>query len=174
MSKSKVNYANKGMDFEKIIDATNDFYSKIGLADVRKVPTPVKVLKYDKGRIIGFFTKGEWVDYVGIYQGRTVVFDAKEVSVDRFDLKNLADHQYDLLKSWYQKGADAFLLIGFKKRKEIYKLPFQVLETYWEGAKQGGRKSIPYKTFKEQCEVVPYEDGIVHYLKSAETYVPTW
>lgn len=158
--------ANLGRAFERMIDLTNNKYRNKGIADIRKVPTPVQIQSNNKGKITGYTMKGEWVDYVGIFNGKTIVFDAKEVSVDRFDLKNVADHQYELLKSWHQKGAKAFLLVHFKKRRQTYLLPFKILEVYWEAAKLGGRKSIPYMEFLERCEIVESKDGyLVHYLK---------
>lgn len=158
--------ANLGKAFERMVDMTNNKYRNKGIADIRKVPTPVQITSNNKGKVTGYTTKGEWVDYVGIYNGRTIVFDAKEVSVDRFDLKNLALHQFKLLKSWHVKGAKAFLLVHFKKRQETFLLPFSILDEYYIGYLGDGRKSIPYSVFNEQCEMVTSKNGyLVHYLE---------
>lgn len=160
-------HANRGAQLERLVDMTNNQYRNKGVADIRKVPTPVKITGHQGNKITGHTKKGEWVDYVGIRDGRTIVFDAKETSNrTSFPLSNISEHQYELLKSWHQKGAHAFLLVSFTKLDEIYLLAFELLETYWEGAKKGGRKSIPYMEMTLHCDRVKSERGyVLHYLK---------
>lgn len=101
--------ANLGKQLELLIDMTNNQYRNKGVADIRKVPTPVQITGNNKGRITGRLLKGEWADYVGVYDGGTVVFDAKETSsATSFPLNNISIHQYELLQSWDQKGAVSF------------------------------------------------------------------
>ncbi|WP_342512280.1 Holliday junction resolvase RecU [Sporosarcina sp. FSL K6-1522] len=163
-------HANRGAVLERLIDMTNKQYRNKGVADVRKVPTPVQITGNNRGRVTGYTMKGEWVDYVGIRNGmgRAIAFDAKETSnKTSFPLDNISEHQYEMLKSWHQKGAQAFLLVSFTKLDEIYLLPFKLLETYWEDAKKGGRKSIPHPFFFMNCDLVKSEKGyVLHYLKS--------
>lgn len=160
-------HANRGAVLERLIDMTNNQYRNKGVADIRKIPTPVQITGNNRGRVTGYTQKGEWVDYVGIHDGRTIVFDAKETSIrTNFPLDNISDHQYDLLKSWHEKGAQSFLIVSFKKHDEIYLLPFKMLETYWEGVKNGGRKSIPYGEFVIDCNLIKSDKGyVLHYLK---------
>lgn len=160
-------HANRGAVLESLVDMVNKQYRNKGVADVRKVPTPVQITGNNRGRISGFVTKGEWVDYVGICHGQPIAFDAKETSSrTSFPLDNISSHQYELLKSWHQKGAWAFLLVRFAKHEEVYLLPFKMLETYWEGAEKGERKSIPYGEFVLNCDLVKSEKGyVLHYLK---------
>lgn len=162
--------ANRGKHLERLIDMTNRQYRNKGLADVRKIPTPVQITGNNKGRITGRLEKGELVDYFGICQGRSIIFDAKETNeANRFPLKNIHPHQYDILKSWHEKGARAFLLVSFTKRQgETYILPFTLLKLAWEGYLGDGPKSIPYSAFFEECEQVKSESGyVLHYLKGA-------
>ncbi|MCL1694760.1 MULTISPECIES: Holliday junction resolvase RecU [unclassified Lysinibacillus] len=77
-------YANRGVTFERIIDMVNTKYRNTGVADIRKVPTPVQITKS---------------------KGRAIAFDAKETSGTSFPLQNLSHHQYRLLESWHKKGA---------------------------------------------------------------------
>lgn len=160
-------HANRGAGLEHLIDLTNNQYRNKGVADIRKIPTPVKIIGQQGNRITGHTQKGEWVDYVGIHDGRTIVFDAKETSIrTNFPLSNISEHQYDLLKSWHQKGAHAFLLVSFTKLNEVFLLPFGRLQEAWEDAKKGGRKSIPYDVFKLNCNQVKSDKGyVLHYLK---------
>lgn len=161
-------HANRGAVLERLIDMTNKQYQNKGFADIRKIPTPVQIQSNSKGKVTGYITKGEWVDYSGVWNGKAVVFDAKETSITTsFPLDNISEHQYKLLKSWREKGALSFLLVSFTKLNEIYLLPAKLLETYWENASKGGRKSIPYKDFVMECKLVVPERGyVLHYLKS--------
>jgi recombination protein U len=162
-------YGNRGKALEHLIDRVNIQYKIKGIADIRKVPTPTKVFKYERGRIRdGVFEKGEWVDYVGVAQGRAVAFDAKETrETTRFELDNVHDHQVEFLKSWHDQGAKAFLLVCFVKRDhEIYVLEYKDFVKWWEGSKNGGRKSIPYDWFVANCFRAKPESGILlHYLR---------
>lgn len=161
-------HANRGAVLERLIDMTNKQYRNKGIADIRKIPTPVQITGNNRGRVTGYVTKGEWVDYSGIYNGRAILFDAKETTTrTSFPLDNVPGHQYELLKSWHEKGAQSFLIVSFRKLDEIYHLPFKLLETYWEGAKNGGRKSIPYDEFVTKCDLIQSEKGyVLHYLKT--------
>lgn len=155
-------HANRGAVLERLIDMTNQQYRNKGVADIRKIPTPVQIKSNVRGKVTGYTTKGEWVDYSGVYDGRAIIFDAKETSIrTSFPLDNVSVHQYELLKSWHQKGAQAFLLVSFTKLDEIYLLPFKLLQEAWEDAQNGGRKSIPHKEFALQCEPVKSKRGYV-------------
>lgn len=162
--------ANRGKHLERLIDYTNRQYRQKGVADIRKIPTPVTITGNQRGRITGFVTKGELVDYFGIHNGKALIFDAKETAVtSRFDLDNLHAHQFEILKSWHEKGARSFLIVSFTKRKgETYILPFERLAEAWTGYLGEGPKSIPYQVFAEECELVKSEKGyLLHYLEGA-------
>lgn len=143
------NMANRGKGLETLLDYTNRQYKNTKLADVRKVPTPVQITGTNKnGTITGRKLKGEWVDYVGVGQGRAIAYDAKETKAKSLPLQNLEDTQFEFLESWYQQGACTFLIVAFtNKIDEIYMLPFPILQRYWDAAQVGGRKSIPYDEF---------------------------
>ncbi|WP_342538360.1 Holliday junction resolvase RecU [Sporosarcina sp. FSL K6-1540] len=161
-------HANRGAGLERLIDMTNQQYRNKGVADIRKIPTPVQIQSNRAGKVTGYTMKPEWVDYSGVHDGRAIVFDAKETSSKTsFPLENISGHQYELLKSWHQKGAQSFLLVSFTKVDEVYLLPFELLELYWEDARNGGRKSIPYTEMILRCDLVKSEKGyVLHYLKS--------
>lgn len=162
-------YANRGAGLERLLDITNKQYLNTKKADVKKVPTPVQILRVTGNKVTGTLTKGEFTDYIGISNGKSLVFDAKETKEQRFPLQNLHDHQYKFLKSWYEQGAVAFLIVAFAtKQNEIYYLPFEKLAEFWENARNGGRKSIPYQYFVDNCPKIKSENGIVlNYLKYA-------
>ena len=159
-------HANRGQFLERIIDMANNKYRNAGLADIRKIPTPVQITE-DNGRTIkGRKEKAQWVDYCGIYNGKSILFDAKQIAGTNFPLANLEDHQYQLLDSWANKGAVAFLLVYFSKQDKYFLLPFETLKWAKERALQGGRKSIAYNEFISSAIEVRSEDGYtLHYLK---------
>lgn len=160
-------HANRGAVLERLIDMTNQQYRNKGVADIRKIPTPVQIQSNVRGKITGYTKKGELVDYLGIHDGRAIVFDAKETSSrTSFPLNNISEHQYELLKSWHQKGACSFLLVSFSKLDEVYLLPFERLQDAWTSAKEGGRKSIAHEEFAMHCDQVRSDKGyVLHYLK---------
>ena len=161
-------HANRGAVLERLIDLTNQQYRNNGVADVRKIPTPVQIQSNVRGKVTGYTQKPEWVDYSGVHDGRAIVFDAKETSSKTsFPLENISEHQFELLKSWQQKGAQSFLLVSFTKLDEVYLLPTKLLQLYWEDARKGGRKSIPHVVFVTECDLIKSEKGyMLHYLKS--------
>ncbi|MFB5761058.1 Holliday junction resolvase RecU [Paenibacillus medicaginis] len=151
-------YANRGMGFESLLDFSNQLYERNGVAVINKRPTPVKVTKSSGNRILaGYFERASTVDYDGSYRGRAIAFEAKSVkSLERFELKNLHEHQFDYLqRSEEVGGAIAFLLVEFTKHGTTFLLPVQTLRTYWrEYQKPGGKvRSIPLADF----EIYAYE-----------------
>ena len=160
-------YANRGMHLERIIDMANNKYRNAGVADIRKVPTPVKILKSHTRTFTGHFEKPSWVDYCGIYNGTSIIFDAKQTGSTNFPLANIERHQYMLLKSWADKGAVAFLIVYFSKYDKYYYLPFATLKWAIERAENGGRKSIAYDEFETMGQEVKSKDGYtLHYLEA--------
>ncbi|WP_341320338.1 Holliday junction resolvase RecU [Solibacillus sp. FSL H8-0523] len=160
-------HANRGAFLERVIDLANNKYRSAGLADINKIPTPVKITE-DYGRMVkGCKEKALWVDYCGIYNGTAVIFDAKQTSGTNFPLVNLEQHQYNLLKSWSEKGAVAFLIVYFSKYDKYYYLPFHTLKWARERAESGGRKSISYEEFQTMAQEVRSKDGYtLHYLEA--------
>ncbi|AQT85671.1 Holliday junction resolvase RecU [Paenibacillus larvae subsp. larvae] len=132
--------ANRGMAFEHEINVTNRMYEKMGLAVINKRPTPVKIMGRTAGRITGFLESPSTVDYDGTYRGKSIVFEAKSTKeINRFDLKNIHDHQVDYLRKCHEHGAVSFLLIKFEKHNTVYLLPYQSLKHFWERRKTGER-----------------------------------
>ena len=160
-------HANRGKFLENLIDMANDNYLLKDIADIRKVPTPFKPLNTKAGKVTGHFEKPTWVDYSGIYEGKAIIFDAKQTAETAFPLSKLSQHQYNLLKSWHQKGARAFLLVYFSQHDKYFILLFDDLELAWERAEMGGRKSIAYKEFQAWGYEVRSKDGYaLHYLEA--------
>lgn len=160
----------KGSKLEMLLNMTNNEYRSADIAIVDKVPPPLKVGEVSGKKVKAYLDKATWVDYNGIYKGRSLIFDAKESTVERFPLANLAEHQYNTLKSWHRHGAVSFLIVAFwlknKNEPEIYYLSFEQLASFWEQKDLGGSKSIPISFFRTECERVIGRNGFTaDYLK---------
>lgn len=153
--RKRISYGNRGQAFEELLNYTNDLYESKGLAAIQKRPTPVKVTKSAGTRVIGgYFESKSTVDYDGVYRGRAIYFEAKSTGeLDRFNLKNIDDHQYAHLEKCFGFGAVCFVLVEYRKHRKTYLLPFTALRAYWTVAEQGGRKSMTMENF----EVDAYE-----------------
>lgn len=165
------NYANRGMPFEKLIIASNTQYFHKGRATIQKVATPWKVIRRGN-KIVSAFPEGKsTVDFVGVFNGRAIAFDAKStLERTRFPLSNVEEHQVNFLTKWQQNGGIAFILVDFAKKKEVYMLSIGQLNNWFKKAKEGGRKSIPYDWFFMNCELVGSKNGILlDYLSIIES-----
>ncbi|MEK4355158.1 Holliday junction resolvase RecU [Paenibacillus sp. FSL R5-0475] len=145
-----VGQGNRGAAFENLINYTNESYEHRGVAVINKRSTPVKVTRSKGTKVLaGFFEAKSTVDYDGIYRGRAVFFEAKSVQeLDRFDLKNVEDHQYEHLEKCHKFGALCFVLVEFRKQRKTYLLPFTALRAYKVEASRGGRKSMTLDNFE--------------------------
>jgi len=141
---------NRGMAFEKLINLSNEMYQRAGVALINKRPTPVKVLKMVYGPVKdGYYESKSTVDYDGVYKGRAIAFEAKSTNeINRFDLKNIAQHQLDYLEKAERMGAVCFFLIEFSKDKSVFLVPLTVIQFYVRMSHQPkAKKSISRADF---------------------------
>jgi len=66
----------------------------------------------------------------------------------------------EYLKQHHLHGGISFLLIEFATRQAFFILKFEDLEKWWNEAKNGGRKSIPFAWFAEHCQRCRMSRGI--------------
>lgn len=169
-------YGGRGQLLEDMIEESNQQYSLQQMGVIQKIPTPVKVLNIDSrtGKIKnGFYEKKSTVDYIGVFKGVPIAFDAKETNIDtRLDLSNVKEHQYYFLKNWVENGGVGFLIIYFTNLNESYYLPFELLDEYWTKMLAGGRKSIPYKRIVQDGYQIGSRGLIfLDYLRIVEEYL---
>ena len=158
-------HRNRGTALERLINMTNMQYRNKGIADIRKIPTPVKITKDLGATVHGRKEKGELVDYLGCYGSRAIAFEAKETKLTSFPLSNITKNQYNFLKSWHENGATCFLIVSMRKFDKIYLLDFKTLKNAFETAEKGGRKSIPMDVL-EKCPEIKSKNGYaLHYLE---------
>ena len=159
-NQKNIKKANLGMLLEEMINDTNQYYLNHGIAVIHKKPIPIQIVKVNyPSRCEAIITEAYYktpstTDYNGIYRGKYIDFEAKETNVaTSFSLNNIHAHQVEHLKEIVRHGGIGFLIVYFKKHDEIYLLPYEVLEPYWE-ARHTERKSIPYEVFKEKAYLI--------------------
>ena len=151
-------HANRGMDLENDINNTNSYYLDNDIAIVYKKPTPIKVSKvnYNKNHTIiteAFYEMPSTTDYSGIYKGKYIDFDAKEVkNSSSFALSNLHTHQLKHLKRVKEHGGISFLIVRFYKNNITYLIEIDEIIDYINSE---NRKSIPIDYFESKAHRIP-------------------
>ena len=151
--KSVIDYRNRGMDLESLINMSNRYYREIDKAVIYKKPTPIGLIDvdYKKGEIKkAYFKEKSTFDYNGIYKGKYIDFEAKESHIKTsFPLSNIHPHQIEHLKKVLKHGAIAFLIIYINNKYFILKG-----EKLIEFISKEKRKSIPIEYFNNNCEEI--------------------
>lgn len=166
----RVGYANRGRGLEVLIEQANRLYRLKNIAVVQKVATPTKVLQDRYGRTKVVREKST-VDFVGVWRGVALAFDAKQTREKRFPLSQLHEHQYEFLRAWTECGGLAFLLIeveAMTARARFHILPFRELERYWTRWKSGGRASLSAEELNALPRVRPGRGVALDYLATLE------
>ncbi len=151
-----INYKNRGMNLEYIINEACKYYLENDIAVIYKKPTPIGVDKvdYQNGATItkAYFKEPSTLDYNGLYQGKYIEFDAKEChSKTSFPIKNVHEHQIKHIKNIIKHSGIVFLIINIEEKYYIYKG-----EDFIEYIENTDRKSIPFNIIKSKSEEIYY------------------
>lgn len=163
--KKTINYKNRGMDLENLINEACKYYLEHDMAIIYKKPTPIGVVEvdYQKGATINkaYFKEPSTLDYNGLYKGKYIEFDAKECqSPTSFPLKNLHEHQIKHINSIIKHGGIAFLIISMNDEYYLFKG-----EDLQEFLNSETRKSIPYNIIESKGYKLNYNYNIgIDYL----------
>ncbi len=164
----------RGSSLEDLINYTNEVLRQRGLALVQKIPTPITPMKYNKAEkviTLAYFDNKSTVDYIGAVQGIPICFDAKQTGQKNLPIQNIHEHQMMFMEDFNKQGGVAFLLVYFSNHDKYFFLPMKTLKKYWQGAQNGGRKSIPYDAFEEKYELKLERDSVLNYLEGINTYL---
>lgn len=163
----EINYANRGMDLEALINDANKYYYINDLAIIYKKPTPITInhVEYPNNQKVitkATFKRKSTLDYVGLYQGKYLDFDTKSTtSKTSFTLNNIAKHQLEHIKKVISHGGISFLIISINN--QVYLFKGEDLIYFIENEK---RKSITLNYLKEKGYLIPYSfNPILNYLK---------
>lgn len=153
----------RGSTLEDMINRTNEKYLENGLALVQKIPTPITPIKIDKEHrhiTLAYFDQKSTVDYIGVVQGIPICFDAKECAVDTFSLQNIHEHQVEFMRQFEKQNGIAFFLIYYSSKDLFYYIPFEMLDYFWQRAKNGGRKSFRFEELNPDY-ILPKKHGVL-------------
>ena len=164
---TNISYANRGMDLEYLINEANNYYLNNDIAVIYKKPTPIQInkvsFKTGKPEVIkGSFNQKSTLDYVGLYKGKYLDFDAKKtLNKASLPLENIHHHQLEHIKRVIKHEGIAFLIIEICH--EIYLFPGEKLIEF---ISNNERKSIPYAYIKENGYLINFGyNPIIDYLK---------
>lgn len=163
-----IQFANRGLDFERAINLSNSYYLEHDIALIYKRPTPIHVVKVDYAHnckiVDAYFEKQSATDYNGVYKGKYIDFECKETkSTTSLSFHNIPSQQIKHLKKVIYHGGIAFFLIYFVSLDEIYLLDAKyVIESYEAKI----RKSIALEDIKANGYLIKQEfNPRVNYLK---------
>ena len=165
---SMINFANRGMSFEKMINESNNYYLSRGLV-IHKKPTPIQIVKVDyphrsRAKIVeAYFRQASTTDYSGVYKGHYIDFEAKETRQKKsMPMKNFHSHQIEHMEAVLEQKGICFVLLHFSSLRETYLLPASYLIEFYKIDKGG--KSMPltyiqehgYPIEMQQLPSIPY------------------
>lgn len=158
--KKIVNYKNRGMNLEEIINEACKYYLENDIAVIFKKPTPIGIVDvdYNHGAIItkAYFKEPSTLDYNGLYKGKYIEFDAKECqNSTSFPLKNIHDHQIEHIKRIIKNNGICFLIISMNTNYYLFKG-----EDLLEFIKTETRKSIPFEVIDSKGYKLTYNYNI--------------
>ena len=155
-----IQFANRGMDFEKAVNSSNVFYDDNQRAIITKRPTPIHIVKVDYQDNCkikeAYFEKQSTADYNGVYRGKYIDFECKETkSTTSISFHNIAEHQIKHLQKVIKHGGIAFFLIYFISLQEVFLIDASFLiQRYY-----GKRRSISIEDIRAKGILV--EQGFI-------------
>lgn len=164
----------RGSNLEETINRTNKLYFEDNLAVVQKIPTSIKPVKLDNERgtiSLAYFDEKSTVDYIGNVQGIPICFDAKETNKPSLPIANIHEHQIEFMDKFEKQGGISFILVYFGQHDEYYMLDIKTLLKFYNNAKNGGRKSIPYSAFEKKYQIFSQDRYLLHYLETLNEYL---
>ena len=157
------------MALEEMINRSNEYYKNNDIAFITKRPTPIKVIKTDGNYKItdAVFLSASTLDYVGVYQGRYLDFEAKETSSKTgFPLSNLAQHQLESIELVIKHKGYSFVLVYLKAFEEVYLLDGQFILK----AAKANLKMISLESIKTNGVLIKQGYSILlDYIKAVHT-----
>ena len=121
------NHANRGMNFEGLINQANEFYRQNGFALITKVPTEFIPIRSGGQIVSAKVVHKSGVDYIGVFNGAPIAVEAKSTKQKRLSYDEVHPHQEKFLDDWVDNGGIAFVLVSFGL-KDFFLIPWE----YWK------------------------------------------
>ena len=170
-----IDYSNRGMDLEYLIEQANEYYIENDIAYIYKKPTPIGVVKviYENGgkRIHdGYYKTPSTLDFNGLYKGFYIEFDAKVTqNKTSFPLSNIHPHQINHIRNINKHGGIVFLIIMINSKYFLLNgkdfLDFIEKET---------RKSIPFEYLLKNAHEIKLSLKGLDYIKIVDQLIGGW
>ncbi|AHI52665.1 Holliday junction resolvase RecU [Spiroplasma culicicola] len=130
---------NKGMFLETIINLSLVYLQEFGLL-LNKISLPSRTISIENNIMNSILLQNDFCDYVGLYKGIYVEFDAKETEKDYFNPNNIKLKQIEKLKLVRKMKAISFVLIYFHKYERYFAVDIALFD-------QIKVKKIPFEWF---------------------------
>ncbi len=124
--------------------------NKLGRGFFIKSPTPMKMV-HSGGKTIPVYANKALCDFIGIYNSKFVLIEAKNISTSRFEFSRLREHQEKQLASIRRHGGVSLIMFGITQENIIVVLG---IDDYFVFKSQTERKSINVDTLKEIGRVI--------------------
>ena len=136
MPKKKSSHANRGLEWERILEGHHERLQVTHRAVVFRTPPPVVLTgRLRGGAYRAVMTAKGPPDYVGIVQvnGTTISFamEAKDCASDRWPFAKLHEHQAKALSMWESAGGAAIVAIRHCKTDTFWLLPWSAIKEKW-------------------------------------------
>ena len=149
-----------GEFWERMIEASCDYFRRTGAAEISKTPEPMRPIKpLGQGKFVAYYEKMAQPDYKGtLAGGRAVVFEAKHTDGGRLQQSVLSVEQEKQLDRHAALGAECFVLVSFGFQ-QFFRIPW---ETFRDMKARYGRKYIKPEDVQEYK--VRYIGGVLQFL----------
>lgn len=136
---------NRGMFLETIIDNWCDSMREQDIAMISKMPVNHKILSVHDNMITGVLKTNDYCDYIGIWNGNYIEFEAKETTKGYFNSSNLKRHQFNKLINVNKHGGVSFIVVYFHLENRY----FMVNSSIIRDQKYKTSKKIPLSWFED-------------------------
>lgn len=153
--------AKTGRNLENEISKKLLKINKQGRGFFIKSPTPMKMVR-NGDKIIPIYANKALCDFIGIYNSKFILIEAKNVTGTRFVIDRLKEHQEKQLASIKRHGGASFIMFGLSEEGIVVVLE---IDEYLVYKSQTERKSINVETLKEIGRIIDISE-VEEYIDS--------
>ncbi len=124
--------------------------NRVGRGFFIKSPTPMKMI-HSNGKTIPVYSNKALCDFIGIYNSKFILIEAKNISTTRFEFSRLKEHQEKQLASIKRHGGVALIMFGVTIENIIVILE---INDYLVFKSQTDKKSINLDILKEIGKII--------------------
>ncbi|WP_338971682.1 Holliday junction resolvase RecU [Spiroplasma endosymbiont of Panorpa germanica] len=159
---------NKGMFLETVINHANEYYNDNNIALISKINVNINLVKVENKQITkANFKKNFNCDYIGIYQGIYLEFEAKETYKDYFSIVNLKKDQHDKLTRVQEHLGLGFLIIYFHNFNKYFIVSITKINLL-----KSSDKKIPMSWFEDYgYELFMSKNIVFDYIKGVNQLI---